>query len=166
MDFINFINILLVGFILLLLISGIKTIINTPKIKQINKFLENQTYIKFYGKNCYLTSIGWKKNYPSYPCKMEIYLTENEIIFIAKNSFPFIFKTIEVPFSLSRNPSETKIKTSLARVFNPKKSRVSQNSLFVEFIDNNTIKTHIEYSIDLKNSENWKTLNILNEWKN
>ncbi len=164
MQFKNIIVIVLFLLSMLIIISVVKTIVNKKRVTKIFKYLNTKQYVKLYGNKCYYSATGLKKNYPSYPCKLEIYLTENEVIFVGKNNFPFIFKTIENPFILSSNPDELQKTLSFKRIFKPTKVFITNKTLNLNFIDNITFNTNIDYQIDLVNSEHIDKLKRLTEW--
>lgn len=160
----NFILILLFILSTLLILSIDKTLVNKERVNEILKYLRGKPYHKFYGKNCYYSAIGLKKQYPSYPCKLEIFLTDSEIIFIGRNKFPFIFKTIQIPFVLCENPNSTRKNLKLARIFKPTKAHLNKNLLNFIFTDSIAFNTVIDYQIELENQEQIEKLQIVSEW--
>ena len=149
----------------LTVVSAIKTLINKRKVERILKYLNTVQFSTFNTKNCYYSAIGLHKNYPSYPCKLDIYLTENEVFFIGKKRFPFIFKTYEIPFSLSANPAQTQAMTKIDRVFRPTKVYLDANIFNVNFIDHISGRTEIDFQVSLQNAEKWEELRIVNDWR-
>ena len=150
---------------ILILLSGIMTLVNNSRVRKILLFLKDEKYLTFYGKKCYYSATGLKKNYPSYPAKMEIYLTDNDVIFIGKHSFPFIFKTIEIPFILSKDPIKTQSKLKISRIFKPTKFNATEKQLNFEFVDSISYATNIFYHVDLVSSKDWEKLNIASNWQ-
>lgn len=164
MKFQTVIIIVLFVFSMLMIISIVKTVINTKKVNTILAYLNEKHFVRFYGKNCYYSAIGFKKHYPGYPCKLEIYLTDNEIIFIGKNNFSFLFKTIENPFILSKNPNEVRKNTGLTRIFKPDKVYLNGKILNINFTDTITFNTVIDYQIELEDSEHLDKLTKISDW--
>jgi len=162
---INEISVIVIFLISFLVIaSGIQTLINKSKHESIIKYLNTVECLKFGSKNCYYSAFGLKKDYPSYPCNLEIYLTHNEVFFLGKMNFPYIFKTYEIPFSLSKNPLETKNKVSIKRVFRPTEVFLNPNNFNVDFIDNLTIQTKISFQVSLNHPDNWEKLKVVGQW--
>ena len=164
MQFQNILIIVLFLIFILIVMSILKTIINKKRVNKIFAYLNGKEYVKFYGNKCYYSAIGLKKNYPSYPSKLEIYLTENEIIFIGKNDFPFIFKTIENPFILSNNPNKLQENLPFERIFKPTKVNITEKNLSFSFIDNITLNTNIDYQIYLENTKESERLKKISDW--
>jgi Tfp pilus assembly protein PilE len=164
MQFQNIIIVVIFIISILIVMSLFKTFINTKRVNKIHSYLKDKQFVKFYCKKCYYSATGFKKNYPSYPCSLEIYLTENEVIFIGKNNFPFIFKTVENPFALSKNPNNLQNNIDLKRVFKPTKVYATDKVLNFNFIDNITFKTNIDYQIDLEISQQTDELKRINDW--
>ncbi|RZL53257.1 MAG: hypothetical protein EOO93_21160 [Pedobacter sp.] len=132
-----------------------KALIIKQRVKPIFGYLKNVPYYKFRGKNCYYSAMGMTKFYPSYPRKLDIYITYNEIIFIG---------VIDSPFIISKNVQLSKQNFQVSRIFKAKRFYITETALNFNFTDNIGFKTEIDYQIELEKSEDAGKLQVLHTW--
>lgn len=148
----------------LIVLSAIKTLINKKKLNKILEVIKNDNVTVVENLKCYYSAIGMKKNYPGYPARLTIYLTNDMAVFSGKHKFPFVFHTYENLFIISKNPINTRNSIDLGRIFKPEKVSVSNSCLNLNFIDNLGFKTTIDYQIELNSADDREAVKIIEMW--
>lgn len=151
---------------ILVLLSGVKNLTSYRQFKELERFIETNNLKKISTNNAYYSAVGLKKDYPSYPIKTFLTVTENDLIVFGINRFPFIFKTYELPFIVSLKPELLIGKLNISRIFNLEKISVKSKTIDFKFYDRNGIKTTIEYQMNFKEEIESKTFDKLKSIEN
>jgi hypothetical protein len=132
--------------------------INSKKAAFAIAAIQNDVILKVSDCVPHYSEFGFKKVYPRMG-KLDIYLTGNEALFVAKSEF----NNTEIPFAISKNPIATKRKLNLLRVFSPTRVSREGKTLAIDFTDDLFIASKIYFSADLKGNDVGQ-LDIMKDW--
>lgn len=135
--------------LLLILFNSIKSRYNKSDFSKALKLFQGDNILVFNDLGCYCSSFGAKKRYPSYPSKVTVYVKEGMFMVLGKQ-----MNFVHTPFILTFTNVESVVQQAgIARVFKPHKIEATGKTVYVNFIDNQFIKTKIDYDIVFKNTE-------------
>lgn len=136
---------------ILILLSAVKNLTSYRQYLEVKRYIESKKMEIISTNNAYYSAVGQKKDYPSYPTKTFLTVTENDLFIFGFNSFPFIFKTYSIPFIVSLKPELLMEKLSVRRIFKLDKISVKTKTIDIKFNDKSVIATTIEYQMNFKN---------------
>lgn len=158
-----------IGYIVIIIaVIGFYLIYRSIVLNRLDKVGEQLSQSKMYRIQAvevnFLISTSQRTVSGSYFKTATLFLSDNELIFLARPKWIIPFFTEEFPIVISKDKQKTNYTLNLFNTFRMKRFIALKNKCYFSVLKNQNLDIKLEISITLESSEDFNRLGIVRDW--